>query len=145
MTDDGFVFVDTNILVYAYDRDAGSKRQVARDLLAQLWIERRGVLSTQVLQELYVTVTRKLQRPMPRMAARRLIGLYGRWQVREIRVADLRLASEIEENYQLSFWDGLIVAAATSLGARRVASEDMQHGQQIGSVRIVNPFVAARP
>jgi predicted nucleic acid-binding protein len=145
MTDDGLVFVDTNILVYAYDDDAGSKRQVARELLMQLWTERCGVLSTQILQEMYVTLTRKLRKPMTRAAARRLVGLYGRWHVREIRVADLQLASEIEESYQLSFWDGLVIASATSLGALEVASEDMQHGQQIGSVRIVNPFVAARP
>ncbi|MGH2441806.1 MAG: PIN domain-containing protein [Chloroflexota bacterium] len=135
------VFVDTNILVYAYDTDAGQKNEIARDLLTNLWKIRRGTLSTQVLQEFYVTVTRKLSKPLDPAAARHVVATYRSWPVQLIDVSAICQASEIAERHELSFWDGLIVAAAHRAGALHVLSEDLQAGQIIDGVRIENPLM----
>lgn len=140
MTGDGPFFVDTNILVYAHDVDAGEKHTIAQERIANLWDTRSGALSTQVLQEFYVTVTRKLARPLDRSIARQIVREYGWWRLQSISVAHIITASEIEEHYQLSFWDALIVSAAQHLGASRILSEDMQTGGTIAGVTIENPF-----
>ncbi len=141
MSAEGRVFVDTNILVYAYDVDAAEKHTTAQDLLTRLWKSRQGVLSTQVLQEFYITVTRKLSTPLDPATARRVIAPYQAWPVQLIDVATVLEASEIAERHQLSFWDGLIVAAARQAGAERVLSEDLQADRVMESVRIENPLV----
>lgn len=133
-------FVDTNVLVYAYDRDAGGRHDVAGELLAELWTSRTGVLSTQVLQEFYVTTTRKLPSPLDRTTARGVLAVYQAWPVHEITPADVIAAGEIEETRQLSFWDGLIVQCAIRLGATRLLTEDLQAGHRIAGVTIENPF-----
>jgi len=143
MSAEGGIFVDTNILVYAYDVDAGRKYEIARDLLMRLWKSRQAVLSTQVLQEFYVTVTRKLSTPLDSATARRVIARYQAWPVQLIDVATVLEASEIAERHQLSFWDGLIVAAARQAGAERVLSEDLQAGRVIESVLIENPLTGS--
>ena len=134
------VFVDTNILVYAIDIDAGDKQQIAADRIAELWENRAGVISTQVLQEFYVTVTRKIPSPLPADVARSELANYSVWQVEILRPVTVIAASEIEERYQLSFWDALIVAAATQAGAEVLLTEDFNSGQIIEGVRIQNPF-----
>lgn len=133
-------FVDTNVLVYAYDADAGQRHETARELLANLWTTRTGVLSTQVLQEFYVTVTRKLSKPLDRVTARGVMATYQAWPVHGVTAADVISAAETEEREQLSFWDALIVYSATQLGATRVLTEDLQAGRRIASVTIENPF-----
>lgn len=133
-------FVDTNVLVYAHDRSEGSKREIARGLLADLWERRDGCLSTQVLQETYVVVTRKLRRPMARPEARRLVAAYGEWPLVRTDVPMIVAASEIEARHRLSFWDAMIVEAARRLGAVELLSEDLQDGRRIGGVVIRNPF-----
>ena len=143
MSAEGGIFVDTNILVYAYDIDAEEKHTIAQDLLMRLWKTRQGVLSTQVLQEFYVTVTRKLSTPLDSATARRVIARYQAWPVQLIDVATVLEASEIAERHQLSFWDGLIVAAARQAGAERVLSEDLQAGRVIESVLIENPLTGS--
>jgi len=143
MSAEGGIFVDTNILVYTYDVDAGRKYEIARDLLMRLWKSRQAVLSTQVLQEFYVTVTRKLSTPLDSATARRVIARYQAWPVQLIDVATVLEASEIAERHQLSFWDGLIVAAARQAGAERVLSEDLQAGRVIESVLIENPLTGS--
>jgi len=133
-------FVDTNVLAYAHDRSETDKQPVARALLETLWRDRAGALSTQVLQELYVVVTRKLDHPMDRATARELVALYAEWPVVQVDVPLVLAASALEEGLTLSFWDALIVEAARRAGAARLLTEDLQHGRRIGEVEIVNPF-----
>ena len=95
-------FVDTNVLVDAYDADSGDKHMMARERLGGLWENESGLISTQVLQESYVTVTRKLSRPMSRRSAREVIATYATWPVRRPEVDDLVEASELEERHHLS-------------------------------------------
>ncbi|MHB1987557.1 MAG: PIN domain-containing protein [Acidimicrobiales bacterium] len=143
MNDDR-VFIDTNILVYSYDADAGQKHDMARSLLKDLWVSRTGALSTQVLQEFYVTVTRKMTRPLNRLAAREIVDTYRAWPVQRPDVDDVIAASELEEHHQLSFWDALVIVSAQRSGARTLFSEDLQDGQRFGELTITNPFASAQ-
>ena len=138
------VFVDTNVLIYAHDLDAGTKRTVASEVLEGLWKSRLGVLSTQVLQEFYVNVTRKIPRPLPPRSAREVVGRYAAWEVEPMGASGVLRASELEEKHRLSFWDALIVVAARAAGAARILSEDLNAGQRIEGVLVENPFVAPR-
>jgi predicted nucleic acid-binding protein len=131
-------FVDTNVLVYGYDRSAGDKREVARRLVSDLWTSETGVLSSQVLQEFYVVTTRKLSMTRPR--ARQIIRRYGAWPVHCIDADDVLDASELEQRHSVSFWDALLVVAARRLGATRLVTEDLQDGRTIGGIHIENPF-----
>ena len=133
-------FVDTNVLVYAYDADSGNRHEVARTRLEALWEDESGLVSTQVLQEFYVTVTRKLGRPMSRRAAREVIATYSAWPVHRPEVDDILEASELEERHRLSFWDALIVVAARRSGARELLTEDLQEGRRFDRLLVVNPF-----
>jgi predicted nucleic acid-binding protein len=133
-------FVDTNVLVYAEDRDAKTKHEVARDLIMQLWDEREGVLSVQVLQEFYVNVTRKLKKPMTSARALEILQEYLTWTVIENTGRLLAEAIALQQRAQLSFWDALIVQAAIEAGCDRLYSEDMNAGQKFGPVTVVNPF-----
>ncbi|HET7294483.1 MAG TPA: PIN domain-containing protein [Vicinamibacteria bacterium] len=133
-------FVDTNVLVYAHDTASGPKHRRATELVENLWSTRGGVVSTQVLQELYVNLRRRVRTPLPLDEARRLIGDYLRWEVVVNTGESIVEALEIEDRYGLSFWDSLIVQAATRSGVERLYSEDLGHGQLYGTVRVVNPF-----
>lgn len=133
-------FVDTNVLVYAYDTDAERRHKIARELLMELWRTRTGVLSTQVLQEFYVTVTRKLPKPLARTTARDVLETYQIWPVHSVDAADVLRASELEERAQLSFWDALIIVSAAKAGATRLLTEDLNAGQCVAGVLIENPF-----
>jgi predicted nucleic acid-binding protein len=139
MNDDR-IFVDTNILVYSYDTDAGIKHETARSVLRELWESRTGVVSTQVLQEFYVTVTRKLPKPLARQTARNIIDTYRAWPVHRPQVGDVIVASELEERHKLSFWDALVITSAQQSDARTLLSEDLHAGQRFGPLVIVNPF-----
>lgn len=133
-------FVDTNVLVYAYDADAGAKHDSARSQLEALWQNESGLVSTQVLQEFYVTVTRKLSRPLTRRTAREILATYGTWPVHRPDVDDIAAASELEERHQVSFWDALIIVSARRSGARSLLTEDLQDGQRFDGLEIVCPF-----
>ena len=132
-------FVDTNVLVYAYDADSGNRHEVARTRLEALWEDESGLVSTQVFQEFYVTVTRKLG-PMSQPAARDVIATYSAWPVHGPEVDDIAEASELEERHRLSFWDALIVVAARRSGARELLTEDLQEGRRFDGLLVVNPF-----
>lgn len=106
-----------------------------------MWHTGRGAISTQVLQEFYVTVTRKLPQPLTRAAARQILSQYREWTVQVIDPTLILVATEYEERHQLSFWDALIVAAAHRVGAIRLLSEDLQAGRSLDSLTIENPFV----
>jgi predicted nucleic acid-binding protein len=133
-------FVDTNVLVYAHDVDAGARHDTAAQLVADLWETRRAVISTQVLQEFYVNATRKIPSPLPRSAARRVVATYAAWQTELVGPQDVLLASELEEQHGLSFWDALIVAAALKGGASTILTEDMSAGRTLSGIRLENPF-----
>ncbi|MGB6200503.1 MAG: PIN domain-containing protein [Candidatus Acidiferrales bacterium] len=133
-------FVDTNILMYAHDRAAGQKHERARALIEGLWESGAGVLSTQVLQELCVNLRRKTAHPLSMEQTRRLLQDYLSWDV-VVNTADSVLeALVIEDRYNISFWDALIVQAAGVSGATVVYSEDLADGQTYGSLRVVNPL-----
>ena len=139
------VFVDTNILVYAEDRDAGGKHTIARDLVAELWRSGDGVLSVQVLQEFFVTVTRKLRRPLRPDDALVIVEQYLTWRVVK-NTGDLLLASiRLSSALKVSFWDALILQAARFEHCNRIWTEDLNHGQRIGELLIVNPFLPEPP
>lgn len=133
-------FVDSNILIYAHDADSGSKQRKAADELRQLWTSGTGLLSTQVLQEFYVNVTRRIDLPLTASAAREVVRDYAIWIDSPITAATVARASEIGEVWQISFWDGMILAAAEQSGAGRLLTEDLNAGSKIAGIEIVNPF-----
>jgi predicted nucleic acid-binding protein len=135
----GKTFIDTNVLIYAHDVDAIAKHDVAKALLRQLWSERAGVLSMQVLQEFYVNVTRKIALPLPRDLARTVVSTYEPWCT-ETTPAEISAAFRIEDESRIGFWDALIVSSAVKGGAARILSEDLNAGQQIAGILIENPF-----
>jgi predicted nucleic acid-binding protein len=132
-------FVDSDVLIYAFDVDAGEKHRKAFDVLESLWNRGLGVLSTQVLQEFYVNVTRKIARPLPRKEARAAVEAYAIWCV-DTTPAEITSAFRIEDEAKIGFWDALILAAAIKAGAQRILSEDLNAGQKIAGVRVENPF-----
>ncbi len=134
------VFIDTNVLVYAHDIDAGRKQQIARSTLVELAEERTGALSMQVLQEFYVTALRKLAVSLAKEQARAIVEDFSHWCI-ETGPAEIRRAFQIEDEAHISFWDALIIASAIKAGASHILSEDMNHGQIIAGIEIRNPFL----
>lgn len=135
-------FVDTNILIYAHDRDAGVKHERAQQLLEGLWSTGQGVLSTQVLQELCVNLRRRVRQPLSAEEIRKVIEDYLSWEVVVNTPQSILAALEVEERYKLSYWDALILQAAESCGAGVLYSEDLNAGQRYGAVEVVNPLQA---
>ena len=131
-------FVDTNILIYAFDATAGEKRRVAVELIARLWLDRKGCVSLQVLQEFYVAATRKLIRA-PGQAVLQ-VGRLGRWRVHRPSVEDVLGAIELHRSHSVSFWDGLILRSAQASQCSILWSEDMSSGQRWGNLEVRNPF-----
>ena len=131
-------FFDTNVLVYADDKAAPSKQRRALDLIAEHRRARTGVVSLQVLQEYFVTVTRKLHLD-PRIA-RRKVELIAEFDVASPEVADILAAIDLHRLHGVSFWDALVLRAAKQAGCSILLSEDMQGNREIDGVQIVNPF-----
>jgi predicted nucleic acid-binding protein len=134
-------FVDTNILIYAHDRSAGVKHQRARHAIESLWTTGQGVLSTQILQELCISLRRKLARPLPVDEVRRLIQDYLSWEIVVNSPEAVLQALEIEVRYKISFWDALVLQAAEQSGAAILYSEDLAAGQNYGPVQVMNPLL----
>jgi predicted nucleic acid-binding protein len=135
-------FIDTNILVYAYDRSAGEKHRLAVELLRHLWEDETGCLSLQVLQEFHVTVTRKIANPLDLQTAQLIVSDLSHWRLHTPEVRDILSAIDYQLNYQLSFWDALIVLSAARLGCQQLFTEDLNHGQSYSGVQVINPFLA---
>jgi len=133
-------FFDTNVLVYLFDADAPAKRKNARALFQKHAEDSDILLSTQVLQEFYVAVTRKLARPLDAAAAAEAVKSFAELPLVQIDSALIVSAIHRSRDSQLSFWDALIVQAAIEGHASTLYSEDMQHGQALDSLRVVNPF-----
>jgi predicted nucleic acid-binding protein len=135
-------FVDTNILVYAFANNDEKRSPASRLLLDELWAAKAFRTSTQVLQETYSVLTTKLQ---PRMASHQVLFYLDRlveWPVVTIEYAMIRAAVELSEGAQIQFWDALIVVAAFRASAKRLYTEDLNHGQVLMGVEIINPFRA---
>ena len=134
-------FIDTNVLVYAHDVTAGGKHDRARALVEELWITREGCLSVQVLQEFFVTTTRKIPKPLEPAAAMRIIEDLARWHVHAPAAADVIAATDIHQQAGTSFWDAMILRSADELGCAILHSEDLNPGQAYAGVRVRNPFL----
>ena len=133
-------FVDTNILVYAYDSSSGEKHQFANTLLKRLWEHKSGCLSVQVLQELYVSLTRKVAHPVDLEPASQIIADLGTWPMHIPDGADVLGAIRIQQHYQLSFWEAMIIRSAAEMGCALVWSEDFSNGQVYEGVKVINPL-----
>ncbi len=133
-------FVDTNILIYAHDLSAGEKNARARELINSLWESRLGCLSIQVLQEFYVNVTEKVPRPLAPQMAAQIISDLSVWQVHRPGAHDVLDAIRMQQRYQLSFWDSMIVISAIQLGCGTLWSEDLNPGQTYDQVTATSPF-----
>jgi predicted nucleic acid-binding protein len=136
-------FIDTNVLVYAFDKNTSSpKKRVAQALLNELMEEDRLRVSTQVLQEFFVTLTRKVSQPCSREEALAVLDDLTAWPLMVIDYAAIRAAVSLAGEAKLSFWDALVVVAAARTGAAVLYTEDLNNGQEILGVRIRNPFTS---
>lgn len=134
----GRVFLDANVLVYAQDARSSKKQRTSRDLIARLASSADGVISTQVLQEFYVATTRELG--VPALAAKGILKTFAVFDTVQVSPALIQDAVDCSILNQLSFWDALILAAASAAGCGVVLSEDLNPGQQILGVTVENPF-----
>jgi predicted nucleic acid-binding protein len=131
-------FLDTNILLYAYDQDAPAKRSVALRLVEQGWsAPGQTAISVQVLQEMHVNLEK---RGIAKAEAARIIRDYAAWPVVDNSLEILLTALDEHTRWQLSLWDALILAAARASGASEIYTEDFNHGQDYGGIRAINPF-----
>ena len=138
-------FIDANVLVYAYDASAGRKKGAAERLLARLWETGTGYLSVQVLQEFFVTVTRKVAEPLSADEASERIRELAAWKVFTPNAEDVLRAIALHKQSTIEFWDAMVVHAAAELGCDVLWTEDLNDGQEIRGVRIRNPFVDMPP
>lgn len=137
---EGKTFIDTNIILYAYDVTAGRKHQIAGEILSDLWNSGLGLVSTQVLQEFFVHVVQKIPKPLDPRQAQEIVKDFLKWRV-IINTGDSILeAIAICLKYGSSFWDSLIIESAIRGDAAVLISEDLQDGQVIGGGTIKNPF-----
>jgi predicted nucleic acid-binding protein len=137
---DNLQFLDTNILIYAHDRSAGDKHIRAKELVRELWQSGEGCLSVQVLQEFYVNVTQKVSKPLAAEVAAQIIADLSLWQVHRPGVEDILDAIRLQDRYQITFWDAMIVASAIQMGCQTLWSEDLNPGQVYDQVRVQSPF-----
>jgi predicted nucleic acid-binding protein len=134
-------FFDTNVLVYLFDADSPDKQSRARDALARSLQSGAVVISTQVLQEFFVTVTRQLTRPLPASEAEAALRRLMELSVVQVDPELILAAAVSSRRDRISFWDALILAAASAAGCQEVLSEDLQHGRSFGRLRVANPLL----
>ena len=132
-------FIDTNILIYSVDRADPVKREIAISIIAEHAANRTGVISTQVLQEFYSAATRKLG--IHPSAAKKHLQDFQIFDVVQVSPTTIEQGIELSTLHQLSFWDGLIIAAAATANATELLSEDLNHNQTIEGISIRNPFI----
>jgi predicted nucleic acid-binding protein len=131
-------FVDSNVLLYSIDATLPAKQEAARLWVDALWESGRGALSWQVLHELYVNTVRKVR--VPKKVARQLVEDFAQWRPPEVTIGLIRRAWHWGDEAQLSYWDGLILAAAERMECPWLLSEDFQPGRRYGAVTIISPF-----
>jgi predicted nucleic acid-binding protein len=134
------IFVDTNILVYAHDVSAGIKNTTAKNLIQELWENKTGCLSIQVMQEFYVNVTQKVPNRMDNVTAIEIVRDLTYWNVHEPKIDDVINAVDIQLRYQISFWDAMILQSALQLECNLLLSEDLDPGQVYDCIKLINPF-----
>jgi predicted nucleic acid-binding protein len=137
---EGLQFVDTNILVYAHDRLAGLKHEIAFELIEGLWENHLGCLSLQVMQEFYVVVTQKIVKPLEPETATRILRDLTQWHIHAPIAEDVLGAIGLQQRYDVSFWDAMILWSAQQLGCSILWSEDLSQGQVHGDLRVLSPF-----
>ena len=137
-------FVDTNVLVYALAGDDAKRSPVAQNLVRELMTEQVFRTSIKVLQELFVTIRLKLRTPLTDEQAVRYLDQIAAWPVIVLDYRAMRDAIELSDSAKLSFWDALILVAASRSGARRLYTEDLRDGWTVLGVEIVNPFGGGR-
>jgi predicted nucleic acid-binding protein len=133
-------FVDTNVMVYAHDESAGRKHELAKELVRRLWDSGKGCVSVQVLQEFYVTVTKKTKKTLDPGEARQVVHDLGLWRTFGPETADVLGAIDLARRHDVAFWDAMILWGAAQLGCAVVWSEDLNPDQTYDGVRVVNPF-----
>lgn len=133
-------FVDANVLVYAFDSSAAGKQQAAQQLLERLWASGTGCVSVQVLQEFFVTITKKVPKPLPVDDAKARIREFAAWTVFAPTAEDILTAIDLRAQVKIGFWDAMVVLAATESECEVLWTEDLNHGQMLRGVRIQNPF-----
>ena len=138
------VFVDTNILLYANAPDQGEKHTLAKTLIQRLWADGNGVISTQVLQEFFVNLTKHRSTPLDFKTARVAVENLLAWTVIVNDDRSILEAIDIQSRWRLSFWDALIVQAAERAGVTKLYSEDLNE-QRYGDVQVINPFTKEGP
>jgi predicted nucleic acid-binding protein len=137
---DGRIFLDTNVVVYAYDISAGEKHRVAAGIMVDLWDSGLGIVSTQVLQEFYVTVTGKIPKALDPIRAGEIVSDLLKWETVVNDGETILDAIGIQSEFGYSFWDSMIIASAVKGGAELLYTEDLTDGQKIKGVQIQNPF-----
>lgn len=137
------VFVDTNVLVYARDASEPARQPRAAEWMEVLWRTRAGRISVQVLEEYYVTVTSKLEPGLEPADARSDVRSLGAWDPLPLDADLLEAAWQFEDRFGFAFWDALIVAAGRRARCRYLLSEDLQAGQDLGGLEVVDPFARA--
>ncbi len=134
-------FVDTNILLYAFDSTELEKHTRAEQLLERLWKQQTGCLSVQVMQEFFVNATRKLAKPLTRVEAQAVLADYNLWIVHAPGAAEVIAATKLMDTTNISFWDAMMVTSALELGCGVLWTEDLNAGQRLGTLEIRSPFV----
>jgi len=134
------VFLDSNIIVYAYDRHEPEKLVKARSLLISGIAQENAVVSSQVLGEFFVVVTQRIKEPLSGDEAMRIIEILSVLPVVEIDLSLVKRAIETYKTYGISYWDSLILAAAEYTGCRKLVSEDLNDGQEYNGIVVENPF-----
>ena len=132
-------FIDTNVLIYAEASDESAKRQAALGLLKQLYESASGVLSTQVLQEYCNVALKKLKLPAAHIRAQ--LDLYEQFEVVQVTPALIRAGLDLHQIRSVSFYDAIVLASAQTAGCSELFSEDLNAGEMVGGVRIINPFI----
>ena len=139
--ENGLQFVDTNILIYAYDVSSAEKHGRALELISKLWDSGKGCLSIQVLQEFYVNLTQKIPHPLTPSKTMRIIDDYGRWRLHKPELKSVLEAICIQQRNKISFWDAMIICSAKELGCKKIWTEDLNPNQIYEGIIAVNPFV----
>lgn len=138
--DPAFEFVDSNVLVYAFDTSAGARHEASAALIERLWESGGGCLSVQVFQEFFVTVTRTVKKPLSADEAADHIRDLSAWRIYAPDIVDVLAAIDLHKRARINFWDAMVVRAADQSGCAVVWTEDLSDGQSIQGVTIRNPF-----
>ncbi|MHB1660756.1 MAG: PIN domain-containing protein [bacterium] len=134
------IFVDTNVLVYAFDISAGIKHEKAKEIVENCWRLENGIISSQVMEEFYVCLTKKIPVPIDSNIVKQIIKDFLKWKTVVIGGDIILEAIDIHERYKYSFWDSMIIASALKGGANIIFSEDFSNKQAINGTVIKNPF-----